>query len=573
MIPRESPTDAPTRSSWLLPALIVLAALVAHGLCLGSTFYLDDWTQIVDNDSVDSGQWWGYRQRALTYLTYWLTFRGFGMSAPAFHAGNLLLHAGVALTVYGFAREFLAAAAGVPPDRARRIGAWAGALFAVHPLCSEIPNYTRARDIALVSLFTVLTAWAILRWRRRGGWRWLVAAMAAGLAATFSKEVGIVVAGGSAALVWFGVGSANKQTTLTEGKRPFWPWAIGAVVLLSGLGLALRSGPVYSYLWPVGHTVVRSLSDPRSGWHLLTQARVFWQYAWRVVLPVRLCSDHLIPWTRSMADGTAWLAAAALCAVLALTAALWFRRRTRPVALLLALTLLAILHRLGNITGELMVEYRMYPAMAFLCLALVWGLDDFLARRAFRRVHPAILLLLVTICAALSILRTRDWRTPETLAANITAQYPLQARARQEVQEADLRAGRWSSVVAAQDDIRHALDGQEAFNKSQTVRRYDYILEALTRVSSEGNYAQGLARTQDEWAAYDHLDRLSRAVQGNGLTETVYPAMIFYARGMIHAAFGPEEAAVADLRRSQEFMPVFDLQKRELRRIEARQKP
>ena len=39
---------------WHLPAvLVILAALVAHGACLGSTFYLDDWTQVVANDGVD----------------------------------------------------------------------------------------------------------------------------------------------------------------------------------------------------------------------------------------------------------------------------------------------------------------------------------------------------------------------------------------------------------------------------------------------------------------------------------------------------------------------------------------
>ena len=129
--PTVNPRARPARF-WMIA--VAVAALLAHGGCLGSTFYLDDWTQIVDCDAVDQGQWYSSPQRALTYLTYFLTYRVAGMSAVAFHAGNLLLHVAVSLALLGFAREFLADAAGLPSERARRIGGWAAVLFAVHPL-------------------------------------------------------------------------------------------------------------------------------------------------------------------------------------------------------------------------------------------------------------------------------------------------------------------------------------------------------------------------------------------------------------------------------------------------------
>ena len=459
------------------------------------------------------------------------------MSSPAFHAGNVLLHAGVALAVFGFAREFLTEAAGLPPDRARRVGAWAGALFAVHPLCSEIPNYVRARDIALVSLFTVLTAWAVLRWRRRGGWRWLAAALAALLAATFSKEVGIVVAGGTAVLAWVGV-SRPEPPPRREGSPGWLAFPVPLAFYVGGtLGLMTviaLSRSIIFYLSPLWNTVSKSLAGPRMGWHLLTQARVFWMYGWRVFLPIRLCSDHQIAWTVSLDDPIAWLSTAGLVTVLAVTAGLWFRARTRPLALLLTLAWLAILHRLADVSSELMVEYRIYPAMVFLCIALAWGLDSLLTRLKIDWARPALLASLLVACTVLSMLRTRDWRSPETLAANVIAQYPLQARARQEVQEADIRAGHWQSVLARREGIIRALDAMAAFSQSQPVRRYDYSLAVLTRVSTEGNYAQGLVHTGHGGAAFAHLSQLMEDLRENGLTEAIY-----WSTGLLCPRDGP----------------------------------
>ena len=114
----------------------------------------------------------------------------------AFHAGNLALHVTVSLVLLGFARDFLADAAGLPDARARRIGGWAALLFAVHPLCSEMPNYARARDIGMVSLFSLLAAWAMVHWRREGEWRPFGVAVAAVAAAAFSKEVSLPLAVG-----------------------------------------------------------------------------------------------------------------------------------------------------------------------------------------------------------------------------------------------------------------------------------------------------------------------------------------------------------------------------------------
>ena len=562
--------------------MVVVAAVLAHGGCLRSTFYLDDFLQIVDTDKVDHGLWYTCHLRTFTYLTYWLTWRLCGMSAPAFHAGNLLIHVAVSLVVLGFAREFLTNAARLPATRAARIALGAALLFAVHPLCSEIPNYTRARDIALVSGCALLGGWAVLRWQRERRWRCLGAAAAAILTGTFSKEVGCIVAGGTATFVWF-AGYPRRESAAPSWARRA---AVGAGVVLvavfvatGGLGWVLARW--FPSFVPVYNTARDSFSRsrPRFGWHVLTQSRVFWRYVARVFLPVRLCSDHQIAWTASAADLVAWFSLAALLALCAVVGVGLARAEAlspqRAASALGAVALLDILHRLANVTGELMVEYRMYPVMTVLCVLLAWGWDGLASRLAARgnRWQPAAAWAgagLLVACVVLSARRTLDWRSSDALAANVVAQYPLQARARQEVQEADLRAHHWQAALDRQAAIRQALDGQAAFNQAQSHRRYDPALVTLTRVASEGNDVEALARLGRLSEARAHLAWLRGRMEANGLQEKMYWALFYYASGRVHDAAGERADALADLRDSEEMIPDFQFPERERRRIEGK---
>ena len=544
------------------------AALLAHGGCLGATFYLDDWTQIVDCDAVDQGQWLVFRSRALTYLTYILTYRVAGMSPVAFHAGNLLLHVAVSLALLGFARDFLTDAALLPPERARWIAGWGAVLFATHPLCSEMPNYARARDIGMVSLFSLLAAWAALRWRRDGALRWIVAAFGAAAAAAFSKEVGLPLAVGTAALVAFAVPARNHQRRW----RTAWLLAGGATVCLLGIGFAGKLLPTLS------GTALNSLHDPRLGWHILTEARVFWMYGARVAWPARLCSDHQIAWTVSRSDALAWLAAAAEAAVACATLAAVCQRRSptvRAAGVLAAVALLDITHRLANVSAELMVEYRMYPAMLPICVLLAWGLDGLLhsavARWRLPSVVPrAVLGLIVAACAATSMRRALDWRSLDALVANVVAQYPCNARARQELQEADIRAGRWGSVVARLDGIRRAFDDAMAFNAARSTRRYDTDELTMTRIISEGNAALGAAREGHRADAFARLTYLHTVMDNNHLTLPLYWASYYYASALVHDTVGEHADALDDLRVSTDLaVGAVPYVKRQLRRYES----
>ena len=554
-----------------MPAVIA-TALLAHGGCLGSTFYLDDWSQIVDCDAVDQGVWFSARQRALTYLTYFLTYRAAGMSPVAFHAGNLLLHVAASLALLGFTWDLLAHA-GLPPERARRVGGWGAVLFAAHPLCSEMPNYARARDIGLVSLFALLAAWAVVRWRREGSWLWVGAALAATAAATFSKEVGLPVAAGTVALVLFGTRRRRDGGAPVAGReRPPLRLAAllgGAAILLLGIAYAGGLGGLLS------HAYSESFRSPRLGWHCLTEARVFWQYLARVAWPAHLCSDHQIAWTATTADAAAWVAASAQAVVVLAAAAALCQRRpaVRAAGTLAAVALLDIMHRLANVSSELMVEYRMYPALLPLCVLLAWGLDEARRRAEGRWTLPPALArtILGGIVAAgvvVSARRTLDWRSSEALVANIVAQYPYNARAWQELQEADVRAGRWQAVIARQDDVRRAFDGAVAFDAAHAARKYDLDELTLVRIVSEGNTARALARLGRRAEAFARLTWI-HTVMDQSVRDPFLWSMYYYTSATVHDAVGERQDALDDLRVSAELYPVQPYTTRQLRRYQA----
>ena len=524
----------------------------------------------MDCDAVDQGAWSTIPSRALTYLTYGLTYRVFGMSPAAFHAGNLLLHVGVSLVVLGFARHFLADAAEMPAERARRVGGWAALGFAVHPLCSEVPNYTRARDIELVTLFSLLAGWAVLRWRRGGTWGWFGAAVAAAVAARFSKEVGLPLAVGTAVLIALGVArrspveaSPHTGTERTRRRRTVLLVAGGAAVLA---GVVVVGGLAPLLLG----TARQSLDHPRLGWHALTEARVFWMYLARIAWPAGLCSDHLITWTLSAGDTVAWvsLATEAAVAVAGLVALCWRRQPGACAAgALVSLAILDIAHRLFNVSGELMVEYRMYPAMGPICILLAWGADAVLRRvPAVRRVALGGV---VAACVVVSARRSLDWHSLDALVANVVAQYPNSARARQELQEADVRAGRWTAAIARQDGIKQAFDDTVAYNAGHSTRRYDLDYFMMTRVISEGNVALGLARTGRRAEAFAQLTWIHTVMDNNHLAHPFFWSAYYYASALVHDTAGQHQDALDDLRTSTELAQNnAGYQARQLRRYE-----
>jgi hypothetical protein len=547
-------------SLWFQALLIVAASALAHLWCLGSQFYMDDFVTIVNNDALQDGQFPKLGMLTWTSLGYLVQYKLFGISAPGFHAVNWLLHTSVALVLLGFGRDFVR-------GRAPQGVAWFGALlFAVHPLASEIPNYARTQDLAWVTLFSLLACWALLRFLRDGGVVKLVWVTLGIAGATMSKGPGLC----HALMMTGAVGLAFLTTEHWKSIRS-WIWWFAAACVL-GLAVLWITG-IGGKLMGKTHT----WEDPRFLGHALTLARVFWEFAWRAVIPVSLSADHHIAETLvppgtmfwDIADKTAMWSAAAMLGLTVFSIVLGIRRSTRLVGVCLFLFTATILFRVAFMIPEFMPEYRIYPGMPWFCLGAAIVLGGLWNRLpgGGSPVFAAALVLLP--CIALSAKRSFVWHDIEHLTAEILKQYPTQVRALWTLQERDATAGNWQKIINRQRDewpvvFRRFLEENQRLSPARELPTGHL---ALADVACKGRYAQALAHVASPAAGLAEIGRLEAYMHQLRIgTEThqIHWAYYFKSKALVLEEAGNYQAAL-DLMRGDK---IIDIRKGDILRVE-----
>jgi hypothetical protein len=544
-----------------LKALMIIAAsALAHLWCLGSQFYMDDFVAIVNNDALRDGQTPKLGLLTWTSLGYLFQYKLLGISAPGFHAVNWLLHTSVALVLLGFGRDFVC-------GRATEGVAWFGALlFAVHPLASEIPNYARTQDLAWVTLFSLLACWALLRFLRDGGW-WKLAFVMLGIAgATMSKGPGIF----HALMMTGATGMAFLTTEHWKSMNRWIWWLLGVCMLgLAALWLTGMAGKLLDR--------TQTWHDPRFIGHALTLARVFWEFAWRAVIPVSLCSDHHIAETLvppgsgllSIPDKSAIWAAAAMLGPMVFSIVLGMSRNMRLVGVCLFLFTATILFRVAYLIPEFMPEYRIYPGMPWFCLGASIVLGGLWKRLPGGGSSTFAATLVVLPCIALSAKRSFVWHDIERLTADVLKQYPTQVRALWTLQEHDTQAGDWRKVIDRQRSewplvFRRFLEENQRLAPARELPTGHL---ALADVACKGRYAQALAHVEGPAAGLAEIQRLEAYMRQLGIgTETHKPhwGYFFKSKALVLEATGNYQAAL-DLMRQDNIM---DIRQNDIERVE-----
>ena len=473
---------------WFRTGVIVVAGAAAHGGCLRAVFYLDDLWQIQDSQYIEGGFWWAEPSNILTNLSYYLTWRLAGFSPMAFHFGNLVLHLLGALSVYWLARYLLA----IEPQRRPadwETVAWLGALiFAVHPFCTEVTHYARARDHELVGFFSFLAAgWTALALRRK--WVWGGAVLAAVLGAALSKGPGLPQALLSVALVVLAFSTRERWQTLLSNRLTL----LTAICAIVGT-IWLVSGHLRSLL-----SILVGQRNEQFGLHALTQCRVLPQYLWRMVLPIKLCSDHLVQTTLDLSDIPAWVCATFVVGLLAGTIFAWIHG-CKPWALILALGLGSLLLRWLYVVSEMMVEYRTYPAMPFVALSLA-GLICYWHRRR-PRLATASVCVLLGFFVVLAHRRSADWSSREALYEQILRLYPLQLRAMNGLSQDNLREQQYGPILGRHPEFLRRLN--QALTFSETCPHRGYISWPLWFVVEECAVAEAIAHTESPVRAREY---------------------------------------------------------------------
>lgn len=553
---RESEAERP----WLPFLGIIAASALAHLWCLGSQFYMDDRPAILDSDAVRDGVFWRNLPNTWTTFGYVIQYRLFGMSPVAFHAVNWLLHTAVACVLFGFGRDFLRTRA------AEGVALFGALLFAVHPLASEIPNYARTQDLAWVTLFSLSASWALLLFLRDGGWRKLLW-MALGVAgATMSKGPGLFHALMMTGAVGLAFMTPAHWSLLR--KRAWW---------VAGVVLSCVAGLWMSGFLPNLLAATRQWGEPRFIGHAYTLARVFWEFAWRGVLPVALCSDHQIA-ESLMPSGSGWLgipdkaaiwAAAGMLALTAFSVFLALRKPTRPFGVCLFLFVATMLFRVTYLIPEFMPEYRIYPGMPWFCLgaAIMLGV---LWKRIPGGGSPTIAAALILLpCIVLSAKRSFVWHDMDRLCMDVLRQYPAQARALWELHERDMAKADWNKIVERQRTMWQPVFASfmDQSRKLQPGRDLNSGHFALADVACAGRNAIAIAHLESPAAGMAEIRRLELKMRQLGIREennrTIW-GYFHHARATILEMAGAYQPALESMR----FKGVFKIKPSDIERVE-----
>ena len=524
---------------WPILLLLVVAAL-AHGACLKSQFYLDDHGIIPFNEALGEGRIWGQGVLTWTYFGYWVQ-TGFGGEANPVvsHAVNWLLHAGNALLLWALARSLLG------PEK-RGVALVAALLFAAHPLGSEIPNYARTQDLAWVTLFSLGAAWAA-RVASTGGNRWSwVALPVCILGATFSKGPGIV----HAVLAVVPVLLISVERSVLRSWTRRWRWLVAGGIVL--LGILLVSG----WWWRITAVTAR-WADPTFAGHGLTVCRVFWEFAWRAVVPVALSADHHIAETM-VPPGTSWYAipdrvalwsATGLFVYLAVAAWLSWKKSTRWFGVGLLVFGLTMAVRVLYVIGEYMPEYRIYPGLPWFCLsaaiALAW-----VGRRLSMLARLGSISVVLAVFCWMSFQRALLWHDIDKLMGDVLARYPGQLRSVWVMQSADARAGRWQKVLERQRTLFPLVDKtlMEQNAALAPARQLPTGRHALAVIGCFGCQARALAATGQGRQALHLLAQLEAAFRRvQPPPQKVHWFALSHARGLVFEEMGMYGDAIREL--------------------------
>ncbi len=476
------------RERWLLPLLVVLAALAASAGSIRNGFVYDDVPQVVRNPWIrDAANLptlfvtgaWDYAGTASNYyrptmhVVYTATFALFGLDPRGYHAVNVLFHAAVCLALFVCTRGLLRRD-GAPDQTAARLAAAAAVLFALHPIHTEVVYWIGGVPDLLLALF-LLTALHLYSSRPEGGgpraWPRLTGAAACFLLALLSKEV---------ALVFPGILVTHDLAFRTWSRRGARATALAYLPFVAALAVyfALRMNALGALAPVRRHAEL-------GPWELLLNVfPLLGTYLLKLLVPAGLTVFHAFDPVSSAADPRLLAGLAATLGFGALGT--WLgRRRGLPFLAwsVVLLPLLPVLYVPALGENPFAERYLYLPSVGFVWLLVAGARALAMARPALRTPTIAAGALLCGVYAAGMVTRQAAWvddralwndavrKSPGAAVARYNLAVALEAEGRAAEAETAFRAAlriqpspvAWTSLAAhyrklgRSDDARIAL--------------------------------------------------------------------------------------------------------------------
>lgn len=463
-------------------ALFALSFLL-YANTLGHDYALDDAIVITDNTLVQRGfagipelfahdTFYGFfnddakaslvaggRYRPLTPALFAVEV-GLGGGPFLHHLLNVLWYGLLVVVVFGFLRYLTA--------RLEQLPWWlplgVAALFAAHPLHTEVVANIKGRDEILALLGAVSGTWLMLRAYDRD--HFFGACAGAGLVflGCLAKENALTFLAVIPAVLWF----FGRKQAESGGVGRVLRYTLPAVAAV-GVFLVIRTAVIG---WSLGEPVLEVLNNPfleraGDGWvpmdagtRLATVMHTLWEYLRLLFVPLGLVHDYYpmaVP-AKSWGQLTPWLGLL-LHVGLGVLALLGWRRR--PLVALGALVYLAGLSIVSNVffsVGTNMSERFLF--MPSLGWALAVGAAVAAGARRFGAGLAWGIPAVVAVFALLTVQRNPVWADNYTLFTTDVVRQPASAKLRNAA--AGARLTRYQSFPAAsqpaqQDLLRAAL--------------------------------------------------------------------------------------------------------------------
>ena len=415
--------------------LLSMSGLAAYLNALDSPFIYDDLDLIVQNVDIrqlwppiwmfDTSAWYGsVNHRPVVALSLAINYRFGAFDVFGYHVVNLLVHLCAGLAVFGLVHRTL-----LMDQLKARFGGTAPILAAIcaliwllHPIQSQVVNYTLQRSESLMGFFYLATCYCFVRGSQSSRAGWFVVAVGACALGMASKES--MVTAPVAVLILDRIYCADSFAKMFRER-----WT-------AYLGLALTWTIIVLLMWSGPHRGTVGFSSGITSWvYLVNQIAVVAQYLQLSFWPQPLLLDYGWPNPNlQLADVVPQLLL--LIAIATITAAIFVKApKFGFLGIWFFLTLVPT-SSVVPIVNEVAAERRMYLPLLGLVVAAVIGLHLMLqALQGVRRCNWVSLIRFPTVAVVIVVLgvttflRNQDYDSRLSIWKSVIVQRPENARA------------------------------------------------------------------------------------------------------------------------------------------------
>jgi protein O-mannosyl-transferase len=402
-------------SDQVLIGLLILLAVLCYGNSLFNGFVYDDEQQILQNPYVKSWHYlpqifsttvWSFVGAAgttnyyrplmtFTFLVLWQLFKDIPFG---FHLFNVTLNAAVVVLVFVAGRRLL---------QDRRVAWLAAALFAIHPVHTEVVDWIAAVPELEVTFFVLLTFWLFTQ-LDKGSWKFQLATVTTFALAVLCKEPALMFAPLAIAFEHF-VRPDNHQLSFAAKTRRYLPLCtVAAAYLLLRIMLFGKLAPV--------------LQHPKITWPqaIYSAFALIAGYAKYLFWPAPLSAFHVFHPSTSLLEPPVILGLMAVGFAVAMVIYLHKRAPAAAFCILwMGITIAPMLNARWMAANVFTERYLYLPSVGF-CWLVAWYATNLWDRPPApaqwpHRLMAVAAVAVVVLAVSSTVLRNRVWRDDMTL--------------------------------------------------------------------------------------------------------------------------------------------------------------